>query len=969
MTKDPKQPTNQFYPFQVLKEDEGDPTSATARSSEVTQTQEDVARTDHEDEEIVQSPIHTDVTDQGEDLANEFTSTSEIATTVVSPTHEVTSLGTVWLVKTPETTTTSHVVPRREDVLTQDATPTPKVATTEHNGDPSHDITLTTLISKDVPTNKNSTSCVVDNDGKAIEDSLGSSPSSGITVEATDSMVDQLKEDADSEEEEIDNEDSSNLTHDEAPSPITAAKFKPSRRASYAKKCQYEKFSTAPYITANMAGFITNRPRKWVAAFISYANEGKKTCRYKQEKDNTGACKEFNILLISEESKQVSICIKLVTGYVSIKGAGFQAWIDSDFPIVTKHVNTEENDIAEEKPEETRGDGEKEEEESKAKLEKGKDKDKENNDVAQLWEENRVLRNALKTLERAIESVQTKECVCKDTDEESIRRMFDKKVAELEKKYDDKLMTFRNTLEHDQRTGIKEAKKVINNKVGNLHDDFIKHKQATEDECNGIFYKITDLTSRFNIQSQAANKPRDVNSELKESIAEIEARMKEITDSIQIFKTEDPRNGIASNMENIGVKLNSIASNMDTLTSAYNGLTKQLTCQQPNPSTRVDRLTPSAPAPSNTVNYPPPTQNYYSHNPFTFTHPSAPKQPMQTVPLQQTVPIPSMYTRYNEDVVTNAIPQQQQYYTTHPSAPKEPPMETIPPQQPSPIPLMYSRCDKAVVMNALSNQLQQDDNNMDTNDSKIHGNENVDDNTELLILIDSNSNHVDRRRFWALDKTKWRRCGTISEAVTAIHETHYSKLQYVLVSVGTNDTDDEGSGIPVARQLLDLVEMIKQKHPGTKIILNEVTPRKGPRDKEVIDCNKALIDVVANDERVFLAKQSNLRDSAYTFFFDEKHVKSSKIGRYVNNLKIALRKAYGYTDYRQSNMNNGEQTRGGNYFQRESSHYSLQPPYNENNVRRMDIPSKQQIRDFQMKKNLDTELKYEIRRTLLSLFD
>ncbi len=993
-------------------------------NSEVTTSHDNVSTTevvttpDHEDHEVVQiskiAPIPKDVTDH-EDvlahehvLAHEVTSTSEVATTthVVSPSHEVISTRTLWLRRTPEVATMTHEgdpsdegdptpevsrnsevnstrvtdqenaparedvlnheatptqttevartcdnvnapvckevtyredVPAREDVSTHDVTPTPEVANTTHKDDSSHEAVL---ICKDVPfidgvssnpTNKNSTSCVDGNDGKEIEDSLGSFPSSGVTAETAVSVVDHLTEGENSEEKN-DNEGRSDPTHEENPSSITAAKFKPSRRTSYAKKCEYEKFSTAPYSTANMAGFITNRPSKWVSAFISYANEGKKTCRYKQEKDDKGVCKEFNILLISEESKQVSICIKLVTGYVSIKGAGFQAWIDSDFPLVAKYVNTEEDRIVEEKPEETRGEDEKEQ--TKAKLGKSKDENKESNDVAQLWEENKMLRNALVTLETAIQAIQTKECACKDTDEESIRRMFEQKVAELEKKYDDKLMTFRRTLEHDYRTEIKEAKKTINNKVANLHDDFIKHKQSTEDECNGIFYKLTDLTSRFD-KSQAANTPvmrSDVSPELKESIAEIEARMKEITDSIQLLTTTDPRkrdeqqdDGLAPDIKDIRVKLNSIANNMDTLNAAYNGFINQLPCHQQNTSVRVDRISPPAPAPLNTVNYPPPTQQNYSHNPTPFTHPSAHKQTMSTVPLHQ----------------------------------------------PPPIPLMYAQCNKDAVMNAISQQSQQNDTNIDTNESTSHDDETIDDNTELLILIDSNSKHVDRRRFWTLDKTKWRRCGTISEAVTAIHETQYSKLQYVLVSVGTNDTDDE-DGLSVARRLLDLVNVIKQKHPGTKIILNEVTPRKGPRDKEVIDCNKVLIDDVANDDRVFLAKQSNLRDSAYTFLFDEKHIKSSKIGRYVNNIKIALRKAYGLsTDYRQSNTNYGQHTRGTNHFQRWPPQHSFQQPYNnENNVRRRtDIPTQQEIQDFQRKKTVDTELKYEIRRAIMSLFD
>ena len=52
----------------------------------------------------------------------------------------------------------------------------------------------------------------------------------------------------------------------------------------------------------------------------------------------------------------------------------------------------------------------------------------------------------------------------------------------------------------------------------------------------------------------------------------------------------------------------------------------------------------------------------------------------------------------------------------------------------------------------------------------------TDDTTELLILIDSNSNFLDRRKFWRLDKTKWERCGTVYEAGKAIQRTTYKNL-------------------------------------------------------------------------------------------------------------------------------------------------------------------------------------------------
>ena len=176
-------------------------------------------------------------------------------------------------------------------------------------------------------------------------------------------------------------------------------------------------------------------------------------------------------------------------------------------------------------------------------------------------------------------------------------------------------------------------------------------------------------------------------------------------------------------------------------------------------------------------------------------------------------------------------------------------------------------------------------------------------NTELLVLIDSNGNYLDRRKFWRLDKTKYIRCGNIIEAGQSIHRTKYNKLKYVLLSIGVNDTDDEG-GEEVARRMKELIDTIQRLYPHVKIVMNELTPRADQRDEDVIKCNKALANITsASNGKIVLAIQSNLRDNTYSFFRDVKHVKETKIARYASNLKIALRKVYGIESPHKNQVN------------------------------------------------------------------
>ena len=671
-----------------------------------------------------------------------------------------------------------------------------------------------------------------------------------------------------------------------------------------------------------------NRPFKWVLAFLLYAKECNRNCRCKQEVDDAGACKEFTMLLKFQETKQVSVCIKLTTGYVSIKGADFQTWIDSNFCLVAKHVDTEKVSLEDENQLGKEESGA----ETKDRPKQTKENDKENDDVAQLWEENKSLKNALAILEKAVQAMQAKECNCKnDVDEESVRRIFDKKVIDLEKLYDSKLLIFRKTLEHDYRTEIKEAKKVLSNKIENLRDDFVKLKQSSEAENNGMAYKVTNLNNKLAsyVQSKPAKMNEGMDTELRESMAEIEARLKEVANNIEFLKngTQGTHSNdiVASEIKSINGKLDSHVININQFTSAiHQKLNSLIISHAPTP--------PHIPS-MDTVNHPPITHQY-PNTLDSLTNPSAPTETNKDIPSQQA---------------------------------------------PSPLPLMNIICDRRMVLDGSkqedTSQLQADTHRFlseivaetpaDTDSIP------TDENTELLILIDSNSKHVDRRQFWKLDNTKWKRCGMISEAMKAIHETQYTKLQYVLVSIGVNDTDDE-DGLTVARRLSELIHIIKQKYPNSKIILNELTPRNDPRDKEVIECNGALFSVAEKDANIFLAKQSNLRDREYSFFFDVKHVKSNKIGRYVSNIKIALRKAYGIADPRHSSMHHGLQARNNIS---PSSRWSFQPRPEHSYNNRMNLQRKQRtvnhqaIQDSQYESTMTQELKYEIRKRLFALFD
>ena len=175
------------------------------------------------------------------------------------------------------------------------------------------------------------------------------------------------------------------------------------------------------------------------------------------------------------------------------------------------------------------------------------------------------------------------------------------------------------------------------------------------------------------------------------------------------------------------------------------------------------------------------------------------------------------------------------------------------------------------------------------------------DQTKLLICIDSNRKFIDHRKFWNLEGTTWKACGTIETVNKIFDSQKFEVLDTVILSCGVNDIDSK-SGNFVAGELLATTNRIRREYPNVKIIINEVTPRNDDRDGEVKKCNEAIHSKTRNLDYVFITQQSHLRNNSWSRFYDEKHIKRTCIPIYVASLKKGLRWAY---SLRSNDVTNG----------------------------------------------------------------
>ena len=169
-------------------------------------------------------------------------------------------------------------------------------------------------------------------------------------------------------------------------------------------------------------------------------------------------------------------------------------------------------------------------------------------------------------------------------------------------------------------------------------------------------------------------------------------------------------------------------------------------------------------------------------------------------------------------------------------------------------------------------------------------------NTELLMMFDSNGRFLDRKKLWKVDNSEYHTCGTLYNVSKVINESELQdSLKYVLISVGVNDCDTKNCQ-EVFGEIESIFDLIRNKYPGVKIIMSEITPRRDKRDREVQLCNELLSTYANQHDDIFLVMHQNLRDITWSTFYDNKHIRETKIPKFAANIIRALKQAYNIKD-------------------------------------------------------------------------
>lgn len=196
---------------------------------------------------------------------------------------------------------------------------------------------------------------------------------------------------------------------------------------------------------------------------------------------------------------------------------------------------------------------------------------------------------------------------------------------------------------------------------------------------------------------------------------------------------------------------------------------------------------------------------------------------------------------------------------------------------------------------------QQQDSNLRNVENHFVGNgktvRDTDTTTELVMLMDSNMKFLNLRKLWTMNGTDVKRCGNLREVNTFIQSMKpHSKLKYFFISVGCNDIDTAPADV-VLEKITNIVKSLREKYPGIKIILSEITPRMDDLDFQVQEVNTLLNQYIMRSNDIFIVRNGNMRDPDFFIPNDNKHFKQSCIARFAANIKRALNKAYGRERY------------------------------------------------------------------------
>ena len=148
-------------------------------------------------------------------------------------------------------------------------------------------------------------------------------------------------------------------------------------------------------------------------------------------------------------------------------------------------------------------------------------------------------------------------------------------------------------------------------------------------------------------------------------------------------------------------------------------------------------------------------------------------------------------------------------------------------------------------------------------------------NKDLLLLIDSNGRYIDANNLSDESNLSWSKqsCPTVESAINTIMNLNFrTEPETVICHTGTNDLASKNP-LEAKNEIIDMIEIIRQKLPNTKVVRSVLLPRKDYLKQDTMKLNELIYRHINMMQNVLeFLKHDNISNSRRQVLYDTKHL-------------------------------------------------------------------------------------------------
>ncbi|CAB4014084.1 Hypothetical predicted protein, partial [Paramuricea clavata] len=153
---------------------------------------------------------------------------------------------------------------------------------------------------------------------------------------------------------------------------------------------------------------------------------------------------------------------------------------------------------------------------------------------------------------------------------------------------------------------------------------------------------------------------------------------------------------------------------------------------------------------------------------------------------------------------------------------------------------------------------------------------------ETIIICDSNGRYLKPKELCPDSTTKYIRSPTLSQARQKIESFNFSNPKNLIIHCGTNDIEQPGKN--TITETLEIVDLVKQKHPNCRILVSSLLSRKDELNNKVPTINEELKTRLSSKTKTTYIQHTNISSAD---LHDKKHLNERGVKKFAKNIKAA----------------------------------------------------------------------------------